>query len=348
MNKRILTLLDVVILLVATSFNTIFFELIYVCVYSLVRLGIAHKGLDRYIPLILLLAWVNSTKLISADLYNYGLILDTASKLSLGPFLMENIKSPFFYIWFWVFNALTISFVNSLIVYFGYLLMISSIDRYFTKSGDKIVASILLIFYFNLFDMSGHLLRQFLAGSILIYSVIQANKKGLIIAGLCHLSSLFGLSYFVKNFKQLILFCIAVTLLLLVPEIQKIFFIYIYNKSTHSIIEFVELGILENYIILLSLICLFSKHFRSHYLRIVLFLSGSIFLFNENTELCLRLFQYFHFLIPFIVITISNLLYEIHKSLAIKGVINISFVALFIFNFIYRMTFNPNWSYFNI
>jgi len=157
------------------------------------------------------LAFINSTKIKENDLIFYIDNYLLSGDLSLMEYITFNGKEPAFFIFNYLFYHLTGGNVKLWIITFSflsYMLFFVAIIKFFKinqiNTSQLVLALILGAFFPQLFSLSAHLIRQFIAGSIFMYFAVNKifyNKNKwwlIIIAVLTHSSSLllFALVFF--------------------------------------------------------------------------------------------------------------------------------------------------------
>lgn len=335
--------------------NTIIFidnnnyEIITILCYSLFRLFFNNSTLHKLFSVIVFFSWVTSTKMYESDLLAYQNLLIDSSESSLFDFLGSSITiytNFIFYTFFWFFSKTlpSISFVSASLFYISYLFILKSSRVFFKDNSQFILVSLLFIFYYSLFDMSAHLIRQFVASSILLYGLTSKNNIFIISSPLIHTSSFFALSNYLKNLKILFSILILVFFLAQIGTVNQVF-VQLYAK-TDNLIEFNELRVFDFIILIFCLFSLFDFKFRSYFLFPLISIFALIIIFIENTEITLRIFQYIHFFLPIaIVISINN----ITNFLKLKSIKNLTYFlifTIFTIHFAYRLILSPTWNYF--
>ena len=165
------------------------------------------------------LAFINLTKIPENDLHFHGLQYTQVKGFSLLGYLKAIYKEPMGYIFNYVCYHLSGGSLKFWILSFSlisYLFFFKAIKLFFLKIKAPInlivLGLILGAFFPQLFSLSAHLIRQFIASAIFIYFAVDKifyknNKWWLVVLGvLTHASSLilFSLVYlkFLGNFKQ--------------------------------------------------------------------------------------------------------------------------------------------------
>tara|TARA_R110001632_G_scaffold101693_1_gene209583 strand:- start:9900 stop:11174 length:1275 start_codon:yes stop_codon:yes gene_type:complete len=178
------------------------------------------------------LAFLNSTKIPDNDLVHHGRQYLMAGDYSFFQYLGSIYKEPFYYIFNYIFFYLSNgSFIFWIltITFFSYFMFFQAVKMFFIKinapTSQLVFGLVLAAFFPQLFSLSAHLIRQFIANAFLIYFAIdkifyKRNKWWLVLAGVfIHASSiiLFFLVYFkpLRNFKKYKFLNIALILLLL-------------------------------------------------------------------------------------------------------------------------------------
>ena len=164
--------------------------------------------------LALFLGLINVTKELTSDLQTYAYYFEFSSDISITEFLTLMGKEPIFFSVMHFFSAGLSSdfklFVFALTAT-SYFFIFSAIQTYirhnFADSRHAIVPIILTAFFFELFSLSGHLIRQFLAGALVFWGLLSIQKPSrkffiMCIAGFIHSSALF---FIVVPYLQLLL-----------------------------------------------------------------------------------------------------------------------------------------------
>jgi len=216
---------------IITAFNILFSNIIF----------FKAKVINLFIFLLAtFLALINSTKIPENDLLFHASQYLEANKFTLLDYLNYIEKEPLGYTFNYLFYYLSGGSVKFWIIAFSfisYMLFFHAIKRFFIKINAPInllvLGLILAAFFPQLFSLSAHLIRQFIASAIFIYFAIDKifyknNKWWLVVIGvLTHASSLilFLLVYFkfLGNFKRYrIVNIILIIMLLSYQSISKV------------------------------------------------------------------------------------------------------------------------------
>lgn len=191
------------------------------------------------------LAFINSTKTPDNDLIHHGRQFLMAGDYTLLGYLNSIYKEPvlyfFNYFFFYVSNGSFIFWIITL-TFISYFLFLQAIKLFFFKinapTHQLVFGLVLAAFFPQLFSLSAHLIRQFIANALFIYFAIdkifyKRNSWWLAIAGIfTHASSiiLFFLVYFkpLGNFKRYrVLNIILIVVLLSYQAIAKLLFYFL-------------------------------------------------------------------------------------------------------------------------
>jgi hypothetical protein len=343
-----------------------------------------------YRLLILFLAFflslVNITKIPENDLLFHGFNYLYAGKYDLIEYILWIGKEPFFYMFNYIFYHIsngsfklwvfTISFVS-------YYLLLIAVLKYclynrFSK-GQMLMAFMLASFFPQMFSLSAHLLRQFVASSVFVYFAVdyiyyKKNKWWLPFMGmLIHFSSIliFPMVYlnFLGDFKKykvlnifLLVFLffyqkIAELLLMVIGSINPILSYVLIRASADTTFDLGGFQLL-NYVLMFFMvgiaICFLflrgkehhnntvetESYFKSrHFIYILVYLSVFILANIHQSELSNRLFFYSFFFFPFITPLVLNLKVKINHTYLSFFVSNV-----FILYFLFRLEFGV-WTY---
>lgn len=186
------------------------------------------------------LAFINSTKIPENDLLFHASQYLLAKNFTLLEYLNYIKKEPIGYIFNYLFYYLSGGSVKFWIItfsFFSYLLFFKAIKIFFLKIkapiNQLVLGLILAAFFPQLFSLSAHLIRQFIASAIFIYFAVdkifyKRNKWWLAVIGiLTHGSSLILYAFvyfkFLGNFKKYrIINIILIVLLLFYQSIAKL------------------------------------------------------------------------------------------------------------------------------
>ncbi|NVK51783.1 MAG: EpsG family protein [Flavobacteriaceae bacterium] len=178
------------------------------------------------------LAFLNSTKIPENDLIHHGSQYLMAGDYTFFQYLGSIYKEPLYYIFNYLFFYLSNgSFIFWVITFtfFSYFLFFQAVKMFFLKinapTSQLVFGLVIAAFFPQLFSLSAHLIRQFIANAFFIYFAMdkifyKKNKWWLVVAGVfTHASSiiLFFLVYFkpLRDFKKHKVLNIALIVLLL-------------------------------------------------------------------------------------------------------------------------------------
>lgn len=292
------------------------------------------------------LAFINITKIPENDLKFHASQYLLAKNYTLINYLQHIEKEPLGYVFNYLMYFLSngsIKFWVMTFSFFSYLLFFTSIKRFYTKlempTHSLVLSLVLAAFFPQLFSLSAHLIRQFIASSIFIYFAVDKilydkNKWWLALTGiLIHGSSLllyvFIYFKFIGNFKKhKILNISLIILLLFYQSIAKILFFML--GGVHPAIDYIlkrasqdttyDLGGFQllNFVLMLIMIVIVFFSTKDSYIKIrginiqleknvkfffftMIILSFFILLNLRQSELSNRLFFYLFFYFPFVI-----------------------------------------------
>jgi hypothetical protein len=126
------------------------------------------------------LGLINMTKLLESDLLFYSWQFSLADNSSFFAYLKEMKKDGAFYGIFFFLNKIfseNFKFAILTLTFFSYNYFLRSLSLYFKKVGssvfDIIFALYIGIFFFEIFSLSAHLIRQFFAFSLILYFIVN-------------------------------------------------------------------------------------------------------------------------------------------------------------------------------
>lgn len=384
MNRTQLTYYFLIVLYILNPFVGILVLLNYLYQFKV-------KNPTKYYRLFILflalfLSLVNITKIPENDLLAHGFVYLKVSRFSLIEYLIHVGKEPVFYIFNYLFYHIsngsfrlwvfTISFISYLLLLLAVLKF--SLHNSFSK-GQILMAFVLASFFPQMFSLSAHLLRQFVASSIFVYFFVDRicenkNKWWLPIIGmLVHFSSIliFPLVYlkFLGDFKKykilnvVILVCllfyqkIAQFLLIILGNINYFLSYVLIRASTNTTFDLGGFQFM-NFVLMLfmlgvSFLYLYKKRRENnskinnienynknrHFIFVLVILSVFIMANLNQSELSNRLFFYLFFFFPFIIPLCFDLNIKMNHSYLSYSISN-----LFILFFLYRLEFGV-WTY---
>jgi len=329
-----------------------------------------------YFLLALFLSFINMTKVPENDLAYHSTQYLQAKNYSYSGYLDFIGKEVAFYsfnYWFNYFTGGSIKYwvlVLTFASYFPFFVAIHKFQKRVSPDSQYILFSVCLAAFFpQLFSLSAHLMRQFIAGGLLVYFlneklIFNSNKWWLAIIGtLLHSSSLilFALAYvwFLKerpnkrNFHYfLILFFILGTYQVVSQLLLPIFsdsMSVSYALTRASKDTKFDLGSFAaiNYFFIATLLYILFKEVYvknlqkiisgvEHFGNIIVILTFFILINLQQSELSNRLFFYLCFFFPFIIpIALKRQSFSI-----IRKVLTLSIILFFL----YRLEFGT-WTY---
>ena len=316
----------------------VFFSILYLGIINPIR---KYDYFFFFIFLSLFLGLINTTKIPENDLLNYQKFFNQAELYSLDGYLKVFGKEPVFYTFTYLFYYVSAGDFKIYVLFFSfvsYFFLFQSIFLFYKKINQlhNIIFAILLIAFFDIqFFLSAHLVRQFLAGNLMMYYLINKifYKKNnwllLILIVFVHSSALFFVPLiflpFLKNkikSKALIFLSIFLIVLLaffsilnsyLLRITKSIMFLnYIFTRAGGKLTDtdsgqMNSLTLILIFFLILTTIYLiyfkkskFSPHAANFY-NIFLGLSMLILCTISQPLLSIRFFFYVYFFIPFIV-----------------------------------------------
>ncbi|TDK42041.1 EpsG family protein [Algoriphagus formosus] len=321
----------------------------------------------------LFLGIINSLKVVESDLLNYEVWFNDVKYFDFLNYLSYLNKEPLFFFYNYILYYLSFGIFKVYLIYHSficYFLLGYSVIKMHSKvkySNLSLILSLSVLFLFpNIFSLSAHLNRQFLAGSILMlffvnFVFFSKNKFYLLFISIfIHTTSLiFILLYFLKSsnskynriyfvFPLLILFYFVSNFSLFNESIN-----YALNRIENSSNSNLNLGYFEffNYFLFLLICFSFYLFYRVSNLGKVPYLFSLLFLifliFNSNnSEISLRFSFYFYFLFPFSFYFLYYLILQKfnynHKFFIFMGL-----TSLFVFWFLYKLFFGT-WQYIDL
>lgn len=161
-----------------------------------------YNGLLTVFVLSFFLGLINMTKYIESDMENYLIQFDLAKESGFFSYLLLVGKEFAFYSYMYFLSSCikldfaSFTLINTFISYFCLLYSVVLIYKKLSlKVVDVVVALVSISFFFELFSLSAHLMRQFLAMSVLllglVYFILYNRKMHLLIlcAGFIHSSA---------------------------------------------------------------------------------------------------------------------------------------------------------------
>ena len=186
----------------------------------------------------LFLGLINTTKVAESDMIGYEELFEYAKTVSFLDYANEFVKEPIYYVAMYVMSSVVgISFkwFVFLQTVVAYILFLFAIFRFQKKAGSatEIIIFSLLVggLFFELFSLSAHLMRQFLATSMLLFYMVElclykTNRWWLLLLAVLTHSTvyLFILFIFIPVFRQKIE--VVKLLLLLLLIVMPIYYLY--------------------------------------------------------------------------------------------------------------------------
>lgn len=344
----------------------------------------AHKN-KYFVQLSLLnlaafLGLINVLKVPESDLINYIHTYNLAGETGWLSFLLLFQKEPLFYLFTKVVNYITSGNEALYIISFtalGYYILFYAlwkVHTYYKLSINNFIIAILCAFLFpNLFALSAHLVRQFIASSLIILFLVNNfywNKKSiglLFVAFLFHSTSLIFAVCLLPLFanrmtlKRSILFLItSLGLLVVGNKLISIMFAVLSQipllsyaigrvaEADEAKAEPLGMSILVFHIVIIVLFFLISRikkinnltnnNFRFFYLSFLLFVY--ILLNRNNGIISLRFSFYMYFLLPLSFYFIVELV----STRVVKILVQICVFIIFVLWFVYKIN-NGFWTY---
>ena len=328
---------------------------------------IKNKFLVTRVLLSSYLGFINTNKLLESDLLGYNISYENSSLsniLSIG-------KEPLYFFSEFIFSNLNLPFSGFLffVTFSSYMLLYKASLNFCKKHKllDSLFLILFITFFSNIFTLSAHLIRQFIAMSIIIYAISLENRKTSIfltfLSFLIHSSALLFIPIFFKSldkkltFKVLVYFFLGVFLLIqfinfvltLLADIP--FFNYFYNRSTSGIDAFTTSESMGSFsfiflFLLISLNILNSlKHHRERnnflFFNIISLFSIFIFVISFfNDLIAYRYLQYLIVYFPFVFF----LFLSRFKNVQILFILKFGIIVFLCFYFFYKIE-NGVWNY---
>lgn len=292
---------------------------------------------------VLYLSCINSQKIPESDLFVYMRQYHYASENSLIKYLSNlNFKEPFFYGLTWFLNRLL--FDNEVLYKFVisvlcYSFLNVAVYKFCKVLKGSVQLTVFALFILNftpyIFTSSMHLLRQYLAGAIMIYVLVDAlfyrkrNWLLMVAMAFIHSTTFFFIPFlFLKQLKMpfrkhVSMYLLPLVLLLSIQVITS--FLYSLAFFNQSVVGYVlkrasksttfDLGEMPVMGIILLLILLCASWYIAyciidkfntikegikHFFNILIILCLFIFLNLHQSELANRFLFYTYFFIPFI------------------------------------------------
>lgn len=334
-----------------------------------------NKVIPCFIFLGAFLGFINTLKTPESDLIRY---LDFYININVNNLFVRGTKEPLYGVLNLIINTLTDGSIEMFIVlmstlcYFFIFISVWKMHMKLNLSRYSFMLSIIIVLFFpNLFSLSNHLLRQFLAGSIIVFVIIEntfyKNKRYmfLLAAVLIHTTSFFFSFIYLPFLNKKMTFKRKLTISFLMFLIFSGVYSFL-TVLTNLFSGIPVLGLIfkrldvqdgaweTDNISVLSFIFMFfvltvffkvSKKINVNKLSLVtIFLIAFIIINYSNTEIALRFTFYTYFLFPiaiyFLPLSLSNFKNENNFSIIITPVLSIMFICWFIFKLN-----NGSWTY---
>tara|TARA_B110000027_G_scaffold134016_1_gene164442 strand:- start:3879 stop:5039 length:1161 start_codon:yes stop_codon:yes gene_type:complete len=358
--------------------------------FTFVSLSLHHesknKSLISFFYIGLFLGIINTLKVPVSDLENYFSMYTYGHDLGFLPYVLSFGKEPFFMLFNYIIYELTSGSFNFYLAIFTilcYMLIFQSIwivhNRIRLSRYTFIMAICVASFFPNIFLLSAHLMRQFMAASIILFVLVNFgfNKKRgyilFIIAILTHSTALVFSFLYLPFLKQKIssskIVIYAIIMLLIgsaiaafsstfldlfedIPVLSYVFYrlngtVVQWETENISILSF----LLQFFVLLSFYKATNLARFQLNNLIQILFIT-SLFLFMfvavnySNTEIALRFSFYLYFLFPVAVYFLPSLSF---KNTNIKNEKFLSCIIFIIFPswFFYKLNYGE-WEYNNL
>ena len=241
-----------------------FFNPIIGIIFAIVSASIYKSNLSIINVIILIsfiLGFINTTKIPESDMLTYSESYNYAKTTSFFNFLDAFGKEPVYYIAMYVFGGL-LNAEFKLFVFLqtalAYSLFLYSIFKFYIKVSGRINLAIFALLvgslFFELFSLSAHLMRQFLASSILLFCIVNycLYKKNnwflLGISAFIHSTIFFFLPFiFTSSFKQkLEVKKLILPIILVITVVYYLEDLVMYlSSNTPSYFEFIFVRLIE-------------------------------------------------------------------------------------------------------
>lgn len=314
----------------------------------LLQRNISSSTIKIYFLLLAIsLGLINSTKIPESDLINYYDYFLNAGNYSLVNYLILYGKEPLYYIYNYLFYHISGGNTQTFMVFttiIGYWFFFQAIYKYLkalNAKQDVIIFSIVIAAFFpQLFSLSAHLIRQFLAASIVFYAIVQKlfYKKTalplLLIAAFTHSTAWLFLPLVYLKPLQRKLGLINITIIIvfvgllgsflqiisnkIVSILGSNFITYVFIRLTQqTYVELDSLPLLSFFLLGALLIIAFYFQYKEHktnfyhpaikhFLNIFICFFIVLLTFINHSELLVRFFFYTYFFLPFILPLVLN------------------------------------------
>lgn len=313
----------------------------------------------------LALGIVNAGKIVESDLVNYKNWFNEVPNYSFYEYILHQGKEPLFFGLNYILYMLTLGNFGVYLISFtslSYAIMAYSLIRVHTFFGAPSVAltcSMIVLFLFpNLFSLSAHLMRQFLAGAIITLFCVEFvfyRKRSFLLflsAVLIHTTSLiFGAVYLLNLARRnrffmymAVAFVLALVLLLInypiilnFISLDSDFLAYSLQRLDNLENSTVDLGRLSllMYAIMVVVVLSFytvinygSKNDVSVLIGLFLLLALFVFISRDNSEVAVRFSFYFYSFLPmatyFLIASLPPAVVLKHRV----AMVSVSFISL--------------------
>ena len=350
-------------------------------IHVLIKKKVTNNDFLLFIVLFaLLLGILNSGKIPDSDLLIYELWFYEVKNYSFFDYLFYLGREPFFFFYnYIIYYSVVGSFELYLLLHtvlcyiiMGYAML--RMHNTFKTPRVNLITCLLVLFLFpNLFTLSIHLIRQFLATSLLLLFIVEVtfyNKKKIIlfiIAFLIHTSSiLMGVLYLMKKLKS------NKNVLMLVVIILSVFSYFVFkladsvfqessgtNMLNYGLSRIQNRALFEdlqeklsiiNFMLFFFIVFVFyqlKNRWKVKGSAALLYVSLMFLIFisvnYSDTEFALRFSFYMYFLFPIAVYFFLNI-WKIHKYLSDEKLVPLVFLIIFSAWFIYKL-YNGAWQY---
>jgi hypothetical protein len=334
-----------------------------------------------FIFLSIYLGLINVTKVPESDLINYYEYFFLAEDFPFLTYILLVGKEPVFFIYNYVIFYLTngsIHFYILISTIIAYTFFFSAILNFFQaiKASQKVVLSAVIFaaFFPQLFSLSAHLIRQFMAASILLYALVQKifyqktvwpyillttliHSTSLLFVPLLYLNALRKKLNFKMVFMLMaLLYIIPVTIGFVTEQLIKIighnFLTYAISRANNeNLFGFQPIDPLQLILMAIMLFILFIRQYGTskfsnnnstigffHFTNIFFIFCIFILVNLSRNDLAQRFSFYSYFFLPLILPLAFNL--KNKNSRYIRIVISVFMLVLFI----YRLPYG-SWEY---
>lgn len=300
------------------------------CVFDLTRAKITSYWIPVFISLLA------SLKLPESDFYFYMRSFNSIERYGFTEFLILNIKSPLFYFLMWLFDTFLYSWqaVSFLLIASSNYVIYKVLERISRDETQLLLFSLLFFGFYPIYDQSNHLMRQYMASSVL-FALVYANRYtfGLWITGF--LSHLSFISFIVVNLTKKRIKYIALLLpILLLPGVYDLFQIYIIERKI-NVIDYRPLNSMQWLLVSPIIVIPFLNKKAFKYTCLIIL---TMVVFYTNSEIVLRYWKYLVFFVPIVFIEIAL------RNRAIGRLFIGLFLPLEYSYFIYNIL-NSTWTY---